>query len=303
MAGLVHELEKAALDDATPVSSLLRKALVVANKIGVADFETWARRELEGYGADETLPEYRTVHGAPKVFNPYHGAYQDLQCESAAFAKKISTMHLPMPIHNLEDHGSNPGGTWILSYAPESEHSLMKAMRGVRMKPSLHLSDSVIRTILDRVRTIVLQWALTLQRQGVIGEGMTFSENERSKASSIHIGTFIQGGAGSQQVQVNSPGASQQQGLSADQVEDLTKLVQLVATALDGNSTQMDELDELRAEIATIKAQANSPKPKRGVLRESLSSVRAILEGAAGEVLAAHLPTVMPVLVHLISSF
>ncbi len=46
----------------------------------------------------------------------------------------------------------------------------------------------------------------------------------------------------------------------------------------------------MRAELATLKAQSESPKPKRSIIRESLSSLRAVLEGAAGEVLASNLP-------------
>lgn len=45
---------------------------------------------------------------------------------------------------------------------------------------------------------------------------------------------------------------------------------------------------ELESELATLEAQLASPKPKRNIVKESLSSVRAILEGAGGGV-AGHL--------------
>jgi hypothetical protein len=89
MPRLVHELQQAALDEKSSVSFLLRKALVVATKLSVSDFELWAGSELEGYQDGQLpLPEYRKVHGAPKVWNPYHG-YQDLQCASAKL-KRVS---------------------------------------------------------------------------------------------------------------------------------------------------------------------------------------------------------------------
>jgi hypothetical protein len=52
------------------------------------------------------------------------------------------------------------------------------------MKPSLHLSESAIGSVLGRARTIVVQWSLTLERQGVLGEGMTFTEEERPRPCS-----------------------------------------------------------------------------------------------------------------------
>jgi hypothetical protein len=181
--------------------------LLVATKLGVADFETWARNELEGYEQAEP-PNYRLVRGAPKVWNPYHG-YQDLHCESPKFAENISVVPLNVSVDALEEGRGQSGGTWIVSYRPEREHSLMKSMSGTPLKPSLHISESAIRAVLGRIRTIVLQWSLTLEKQGVLGEGMTFSEKERSKATAIHIDTFIQGVSGSQ-IQVHSPGANQQ---------------------------------------------------------------------------------------------
>jgi hypothetical protein len=46
--------------------------------------------------------------------------------------------------------------------------------------------------------------------------------------------------------------------------------------------------NELAAETATLEAQIKSPKPKHVIVRESLSSIRRILEGAGGAI-AAHL--------------
>jgi hypothetical protein len=45
MSSLVHELQQAALDEKPSVGLLLRKALVVASKLEVSDFEAWAQSE------------------------------------------------------------------------------------------------------------------------------------------------------------------------------------------------------------------------------------------------------------------
>jgi hypothetical protein len=301
MAGLVTELQRAALDEKSSVSSLLRKALVVASKLQVSDFESWARSELEGYQDGSTpLPVYRKIHGAPKVWNPYRGCFQDLQCETPKLAETISRMPLGASVDELEQGRSKDGASRMFSYPPGLEHSLMDNMKGVKMKPTLEISESTIRGVLGRVKTIVLQWSLTLERQGVLGEGMTFTPEERTQAASVHIDTFIQGVSGSQ-IQVNSPGARQQQGMSHEQLVELRKLVELVEGTLRGSSDSED-VRELRAEVATLRAQSESPKPKRSVVRESLSSLRAVLEGAAGELLASHLPQAISLIQGLLQS-
>lgn len=300
MTSLVRQLQQAALDEKSSVSSLLRKALLVASKLGVTDFETWARHELEGYeSADVPTPEYRRIRGTPKVWNPYHG-YQDLRCGSPAMAQRISTMLLPYSVDQMESD-INKGGSYILSYSPEVESSLMEEMQPAPLKPGLHMSESYMRGILGRVRTIVLEWSLKLEKLGVIGEGMTFSDAERAQAATVHIETLIQDVTGSQ-IQVHSPGAQQQQTVTSTQLGQLTALLDVLDTALRTQSDTSSEVGELRAEVETLRAQAQSPKPKRGVLRESLVSMRTILEGAAGGALASHLPQVVGLVSGLVRS-
>ena len=75
MASLVLELQRDALDFGVPVSSLLRKAVVVARKLGLRDPERWTQLELKGYGMDDEIPDYRRIRGQVKAFIPYHEAF------------------------------------------------------------------------------------------------------------------------------------------------------------------------------------------------------------------------------------
>jgi len=59
-----------------------------------------------------------------------------------------------------------------------------------------------------------------------------------------------------------------------------------------------DQVAEIAAEMATIKAQINSPKPKKHFIMESLASVRAVLEHGAGGVVTAGLLALIA-LIHL----
>ena len=64
--------------------------------------------------------------------------------------------------------------------------------------------------------------------------------------------------------------------------EDLLRIVAAVRQHEADLSLPREAGAELRAELATIESQASSPQPKQTILRESLLSIRRILESAAG---------------------
>ena len=71
MSSLVLELQAGALNSSVSVLDLLRKALVVAKKLGVEDFQKWIELELDGY-KQIPIPEYRLIRGQLRGWNPYH---------------------------------------------------------------------------------------------------------------------------------------------------------------------------------------------------------------------------------------
>ncbi len=73
MDSLVIQLQRECLDQNISTLDIMRKALVVAKKLGLADFYKWVSKEIEGYKVGEDVPDYRMVHGAIKAWNPYIG--------------------------------------------------------------------------------------------------------------------------------------------------------------------------------------------------------------------------------------
>lgn len=92
------------------------------------------------------------------------------------------------------------------------------------------------------------------------------------------------------QVLQGSIRSNQTYNLTKQNLEDLRKFVELFETRfseLEFNSKE-DE-NEAIAEIQTIKTQIHSPKPKEIVIQESRKTLRNILEGMTGSVLATEL--------------
>jgi len=291
MPSLVEELQKDALNSDVKVTELLQKSLVVATKLKLDEFADWVRLELDGYGRNE-VPEYRVLHGTPQVFNPYRG-YQPLHFGDTKYAERFSKMHFNTPIgeleHDLLSAKESGSDAFQVSYSPSVEKMLMDAIH-FRLQPSLHISASQFQGVLDAVRKIILEWSLRLEADGITGEGMSFTadEKERAKGDTYNIKNYIHGDIHDSQIQIEATNSSQTKTVEFD-VKQLTKLVEALRSTIDAVGVDDNGKQELDSEISTLEAQIKSPKPKSSIIGESLSSIRRILEGASGNLVASGL--------------
>jgi hypothetical protein len=99
MSSIIQELQSDALNQKISVTELLQKCLLVATKLGIVEFASWTRLELDGYRGRE-VPEYRIIYGEPKIFDPYHG-YQPIFFEDPEDAEFISKMNFNQPIGEI----------------------------------------------------------------------------------------------------------------------------------------------------------------------------------------------------------
>ena len=291
MASLVEDLQKDALDHDIKVTELLQKSLVVATKLNLEDFASWVRLELDGYGKEE-VPEYRVLHGAPRVFNPYRG-YQPLHFGDVDHAERFSKMHFNTPIGELEHDliGARKSGSdsFHVSYSLSVEKMLMNAI-DYNLQPSLHISASQFQGVLDSVRKIILEWSLKLEVDGITGEGMSFSSKEKELAQTVtyNIKNFVQGNIQDSQIQIEATNSTQTNSVEFD-IEQLTKLIEALRSTINALGLEEQGKLELDSEISTLEAQVKSPKPNNTIIGESLASVRRILEAASGNLVASGL--------------
>jgi hypothetical protein len=164
-------------------------------------------------------------------------------------------------------------------------------------EPGLEISRSAVVAILDAVRTRVLDWALELESNGVLGDGMTFSSAERQAASQVTHNYFT--------TNIGTMTGSQFQQGTVQSTQNMAKGIDMQALIALVNSImgQLDEMrlgDELRAEMVaeldTLRAQATSSKPKAGIIRESLTTVRHIIEAGAAHLLVMYGPQIAALL-------
>lgn len=211
----VLELQRLASDSHANTTEILRKALMVATKLKVEDFKNWITAELNGY-ADAPVPAYRHVEGEIKAFNPARG-WIPVWFEDPTAARALRKTKVTNSIAEIEQMAKATKGVLTVDFSPETLNILMHGMNEYSaMKPRKFIAINSLTGIIDNVRTMILEWALKLEEEGIVGEGVMFSEDERNRAAgspSIHIGTLngVLGNVTGQQVQVGNYGQIHQQ--------------------------------------------------------------------------------------------
>jgi hypothetical protein len=281
MSSIVLELQRDALDRQVPISDLLRKAYVVAKKLRIAEFQNWVSQELNGYERAEDIPKYRQVNGSIKAWNPFHG-WQAVIFHDPEREEILSRRACGQSIAEIESllAGKERSDSLMMPFTAAQEQILRKAIH-FDTQITLMISSTAMVRIVDAVRTTILNWAMKLEEDGIIGEGLSFTPNERQIAdrSSYNINNFF-GSVQGAQIQQGTSGSFQVSFAKQFDQTALNEFFSLLRKEMPSLGLSSEIEQELDAEIKTAEAQARSPKPKNNVIRESLSSIRRIIEGA-----------------------
>ncbi len=170
--GLLRQLQDDAVSRAVPLDELLRRCQVLAFRLGDNNFKSWVRHELDGYGADDVLPSYRTgLHGVVKadtlnparrisnVLVPMTSLPEWYRGQATSFEFKQSAAQLLALVEDAktQDHLN------LVSHIPPEIYAhieIFEMTATVGMWSELPISS--VAAILDKVRNTVLQFALEL---------------------------------------------------------------------------------------------------------------------------------------------
>lgn len=288
--GIVLELQRDCLNQSVHVSDILRKARAVASKLGLNELNEWIGHELEGYKVRlDDLPAYRKARGAPKFWNPYNG-YCPIMAGNGWFGDAISTVYLSQGIAELEALASSTKGSQLIyQYPPLIQEELQKQM-SIPMECSLHFSTTQVKGALDYVRNKILDWTLELERQGIQGENFSFNNSEKSQVQTAmnnfynaNIGVFgdVAGNA-------KAANFSNSQGGIDDKA--LREFLSQASEATPGLPFSIRKKAEAQLqEIEKLANEGDSPT----LIQKAMSSLKATLEGASGNLVASALLAAM----------
>lgn len=281
MGSVIVELQHDALNKDIRVSDLLRKSLVISRKLKLAEFQEWIEKEMNGYSG--AVPDYRLARGTAKGWNPYRG-WIPVIFEDPKEGELFNALPNGQSIGEIEDMVERATSTTVFHMPyPEEIQRQLSSGYGFETQFSLFVPRAALVKALEAVRNIVLNWALKLEEEGIVGDGLAFSPKEQAAAEkSAQNVTNFYGPVMNPQVALGSSDVIQVSISGTIDTKALADFVERLRVAIPTLMLDSSREAELRAEVATLDAQSASPKPKKSIIKESLTSIRTILEGAAG---------------------
>lgn len=181
---IIIDLQKQAVDTNSDILSLLRKAYLAARKLGITDFQEWISCELNGYDNYDKIPDYRTVTGKLKAWNPYHGwipvIVPDNDMEETLCQRKLFDS-IPSLVSLVGETDNQ-----ILSYSFDGKTlATLCRMTGHEANYTLQFPKNAIVNIVEQVKNKILEWALLLEENGVLGEELQFTVDEKETVKSV----------------------------------------------------------------------------------------------------------------------
>ena len=182
-SSIVIELQKLATDENESITKLLKQALIVATKLNLLDFQIWINKELDGYNNVKEVPKYRHVMGEIKAWNPYNRIWIPLIWRD--FPKGGLERSIVQPISEIEyifkKQDNNKKNFLTIPFSSEQQAILIEHF-DPPSPPVLIIPRPSMSKILDAVRNIILRWSLKLEAEGILGEEMSFTEDEKGNA-------------------------------------------------------------------------------------------------------------------------
>jgi hypothetical protein len=281
---LILKLQAEAANPDASVTNLLRMAKIAATKLNLTEALVWIDRELNGYMGLKVgdLPPYRRVTGTAQGYNPVHG-WQPIQFQSAKTAEDYSLVPIGQALGTVEKMVSETKHGFAFPYPPELA-AMVQANLNYRVQVQVAIERAQLWNIVEQVRNLILNWALELEKAGILGEDMQFSDQEKGDAKPVTQQYIIQNvgvlGNVTDQARVTTRQTATAR-VDLGQVREFlapvrAMLPQLPKEAQEAAQPLLESIDrELRAE-----------KPNSSKIREALSSLRKIGEGIAGNLTA-----------------
>jgi len=179
--------------------------------------------------------------------------------------------------------------------------SLARAVDAVG-EVTLKIPRASVAKVLQAVRTVILNWAMKLEADDILGEGLSFTQEEKEAASRVGGGMAnFYGPIGTLQMQQSGRDSAAHMivNVSMDTKAIGTLLTRIEEELGHGLTLAEEATAELRADLATAKAQLASPKPKTSVLRATLGTIQHVMEGAAGHMAGSLLAELVKIMAGL----
>jgi len=172
------------------VEELLLKGKLIASKLNLEDACDWFHNELNGYDLERPLPNYRIKHALQvKSFDIALNRWIPVVVDN--FFEFLTPDYFYYTTENFKQSVST-----LQHYAKRDDDILyldLKEHMADGLKPYLDhsyriswaISPAIFSQMLTNIRSEVLDWALNLEKNNILGEGLWFSAEEKRDAQNV----------------------------------------------------------------------------------------------------------------------
>ncbi|MGL5368643.1 MAG: hypothetical protein ACRDAG_10110 [Cetobacterium somerae] len=179
---LVLELQKDLISNEVEITTILRKALLISKKLSIKESIQWLEYEINGYpnSSVDLFPEYRNLSCNPKALNPHYG-WQPLIFNDENNLDMLKKTQITWSIAEIENNLKNSED--IIYLVGGRANILAKHFN---TQVHFEISTASLHNILEQVRIKLLNWTTELEEKGILGKGISFSQEEKISAQNFH---------------------------------------------------------------------------------------------------------------------
>jgi hypothetical protein len=279
---LIDELQLDAANAAVSTPTLLRKALIVAAKLDVANVPEWVDKELSGYPHGYNLPSYRVVQGTVKARGMR--GWLPVQFPTNEMEQKLAIQYIYDSIAQIEALKSRGDGMLAVGFSAEGVR-LLQMLTQYDTEFVCELNKTELDAITDAIRNRVLSWGIALDKAGIRGEGLTFTRAEVEKAHSmvfrVESGSVNVGVIGDVSGRANVATGIQPRAGATD-MEGIRKLAEDIAGHTETMGLSPSDQEELKDALRQLTTTSSGRTPESVIVRPALARILGLI-GKAGE--------------------
>lgn len=287
MSSIVIELQRELYDGDKSITDLLRKAYIVARKLKILEFEKWIDAELNGYYSKNVeIPEYRVVRIDMVALNPVRG-YIPVWINDEKFSELLSSMTVSQSISEVEALLESDNDYAISKIPPNIENTLQPALNA-NYPLYNRIDKSQLQGIIEGIKNVILSWSLKLEEDGIMGEGMSFSDKEKELAEKAsYTINYFNGNLTNTQIQQHTQNSSQSIQNATIDFEKIKDVIKLIKDNIDKIELENEDLKEVNTRLKDIEKEISSPSPQNGIIKSGLHIIGQVMEKVSVSLIAS----------------
>lgn len=191
---LVNQLQVSV--EGEDVLTVLRKARRLASKLGVNNINEWLEFEQNGYKVRQEIPDYRIIKSklvyktngyVPAGFGYMMNGISDFGSGNFPIEWPIfdKISQIVVGIGAIKNEGKGIYVPLPNEKIPESYRNCFDPCFSEQISFLIEIDKAQYISIPEAVKDRIMEWALALERQGILGENMEFNDKERNLAQSV----------------------------------------------------------------------------------------------------------------------